>query len=358
MTHKNQNLVVRFMIVFIHVIIILTFTGCSQPAAQPTETPLPPEPKMEEAEHIQEVNTDTPEPTQTPQSPTETPTQLPPPETPTPEFTATPEIVLSGLSADPQRVEFQAEDGKNLVGYYYPSKFNGAPVIVLMHWAVGNQLDWCVIAPWLQNQQDEEPAKVTGCTQAPENFQFGGSTPWWDPSWFPPMPEEASFAVFTFDFRDYGESEHGMVNSKELTLDAKAAFETAAGLEGVDATRMVSKGASIGSDGAQDGCYLFNQDSGGGCLGAFSLSPSSYLEMVYADVVTSLDTSEPPIPVWCLAAELDYNSPVTCNSASGDVYRVQIYEGKSEHGMKLVDPVIEPNPLVLFLEFLSLIITW
>ena len=80
--------------------------------------------------------------------------------------------------------------------------------------------------------------------------------------------------------------------------------------------------------------------------------------MVYANVVSDLAITKPPIPVWCLAAEFDGPAPGTCKSASGDGYLFQIYEGRDEHGMRLVDPQIDPNPLDLFLEFLSQIIAW
>ena len=107
------------------------------------------------------------------------------------------------------------------------------------------------------------------------------------------MPGDVSYAVFTFDFRDYGESQLGRGASIELTKDALAALITASGLGGIDPMQIVTAGASIGSDGAPDGCLLFNQSVGGGCQGAFSLSPGSYLDMPYKDVVAGLDSTEP-----------------------------------------------------------------
>jgi pimeloyl-ACP methyl ester carboxylesterase len=249
------------------------------------------------------------------------------------------------LDADPQRVEFQAEDGKNLVGYYYPSMYANAPVIILMHWAGGDLTDWCEIAPWLQNRQSDNPAKPERCANATEEKK----PTWLDPTWFPPMSPQISMAVFAFDFRGYGESEAGGGWS-EYAKDARAAFETAAGLEGVDPTRMAAIGASIGADGAADGCLLYNQSAGSGCLGALSLSPGNYLDMPYAGVVTDLA----PNPVWCLAAEGDGESAPTCKGASGDQYRSQIYAG-SAHGMMLITPDLEPQPMLLIREFLMLV---
>ena len=85
---------------------------------------------------VTEAATDAPEVvvTEPPASvPTEPPVSTEPP---------APSQTLSGLDANPQRVEFQAEDGKNLVGYYYPSKYADAPIVILMHWAGGDLCDW------------------------------------------------------------------------------------------------------------------------------------------------------------------------------------------------------------------------
>ena len=284
--------------------------------------------------------------------PTEAPTVPPPTATPIPPTatteppTATPEptsIPLSDLPPDPQRIEFAAEDGKQLVGYYYPSKFASAPVVVLMHWAGGDVCTWADVAPWLQNRLDEGAARLARC-----DVKVGET--WWDPSWFPPVLPEVSFAVFAFDFRDFGESAPGLEDRADFQKDALAAFHTAAGLEGVDPVQMTAIGASIGSDGAPDGCYLYNSEVGGGCLGALSLSPGSYLRLEYATVVQDLDGAG--VPVWCLAAENDYESPATCNSASGEHYQVFIYPGY-EHGPQLLKPGQEPDTMMVIQDFLE-----
>ena len=256
----------------------------------------------------------------------------------------------SDLGADPQRVEFQAEDGKKLVGYYYASKYADAPIVILMHWAGGDLTDWCEIALWLQNRRDENPVNPERCADAGSGLPADIATPWLDPEWFPPMNANVSIAVFSFDFRDYGESEAGGAGSN-WAKDAKAAFATAAGFEGVDAARMASIGASIGADGAPDGCLLYNQGAGSGCAGAFSLSPGGYLAMNYATVVNDLA----PIPAWCLAGELDGESAPTCKSASGGNYRSEIYAGSEDHGMMLISPNLDPQPMWLIQDFLELV---
>jgi hypothetical protein len=271
-----------------------------------------------------------------------------PPTAPT--LTPEPQRPLSGLAAVPQRVEFQAEDGKNLVGYYYPSKYADAPIVILMHWAGGDLTDWCKIAPWLQNRGDETPSSLGRCANAGAGLPEGFPAPWLDSTWFPPMNADASFAVFAFDFRDYGESDAGG-GGPDWAKDAKAAFVTAAGLESVDASRMAAAGASIGADGAVDGCLLYNQERGSGCVGAFSLSPGNYLGMAYETTVQDLGA----VPVWCLAAEGDPDSLSTCNDASGNSYRAVIYPGIDLHGMSLVTPELDPQPLVLIQDFLELV---
>lgn len=262
-----------------------------------------------------------PEPTDAPDETTVEPTEVTPTDVPT-------SGGLPPLPPDPQRVEFQAEDGQELLGSYYPGAVNPAPTVVLMHWAPGDQTEWPVIAAWLQNR---------GLEVAPDGKS------WLDSSWFPPMLEGQSFAVFAFTFR-------GCVGGcssfqpEGWLLDAKAAMKTASELDGVDPTRMVAIGASIGSDGVVDAC-------GEGCLGALSLSPGSYLGVPYDEAVAAVNGAGNP--VWCLAAEGDAESAATCQSASGDLYRAVIYPGNA-HGMQLIVPEAEPSALGLILEFLTL----
>jgi hypothetical protein len=294
---------------------------------------------------VTEAATDAPEvvATEPPASvPTEPPVSTEPP---------APSKPLSGLDANPQRVEFQAEDGTNLIGYYYPSKYADAPIVILMHWAGGDLTDWCEIAPWLQNRADENPVKPERCANAGAGLPASISATWLDPSWFPLMSADASLAVFAFDFRDYGESEKGGSSNSDWAKDAKAAFVTAAGLEGVDATRMASLGASIGADGAPDGCLLYNQEAGSGCVGALSLSPGNFLGIDFAATVIELA----PNPVWCLTADGDVGSFPTCNEASGEHYREVIYAGTDLHGMRLIAPNLEPQPMILIQDFLELV---
>lgn len=282
---------------------------------------------------VTEAATDAPEVVVT-EPPTSVPTEPP---------VVEPSQPLSGLDANPQRVEFQAEDGTNLIGYYYPSKYADAPIVILMHWAGGDLCDWKDMARWMQNRLDENPAKLERCESETR------PAPWWDPSWFPPMNADTSLAVFVFDFRGYGESGGGF--GSETKQDTLAAFQTAAGLEGVDITRMASLGASIGADGAPDGCLLYNQETGSGCVGALSLSPGSYFGMIYATVISDLA----PVPVWCLAGELDGESAPTCESASGENYRSVIYTGSDDHGMMLIAPGLDPLPMTLIQDFLELV---
>jgi hypothetical protein len=198
-----------------------------------------------------------------------------------------------------------------------------------MHWAPGDENDWGAIAAWLQNR---------GLEIAP------GGQPWLDPSWFPPMLEGQSFAVFSFTFRGC-EGGCGSRDFEGWLLDAKAAAQTAKELDGVNPEQIAHIGASIGADGVADTC-------GEGCLGAFSFSPGSYLTVPYDEAVTALDGADKP--AWCLAAEGDPGSAPACQSASGDHYRMEMYPGTG-HGMELIKPEMEPDTLELVLEFLQLV---
>ncbi|MBC8335349.1 MAG: hypothetical protein ISR59_04780 [Anaerolineales bacterium] len=231
-----------------------------------------------------------------------------------PEPTAVPEPDFVPLPPDAQRMEFEASDGASLVGYYYPASVPDAPVVVLMHWAGGDQTDWQnngMIA-WLQNRG------VGGIQKSSRQSAI-----------YPVMPEDTSFAVFTFDFRGFGESSGSFSRDGGL-LDAKTAYEFVKTIEGVDPSRIAGIGSSIGSDGVVDGCAE-------GCLGALSLSPGSYLTLTYSDEVKRLDAEKKPVT--CIASEGDGTSAAACNSAAGTYYKTVIYPGR-DHGDELLQ---QPN---------------
>lgn len=219
---------------------------------------------------------------------------------------------LSPLPADPQRVEFLTEDDITLVGYHYPAAVNPAPVVVLMHWANGDQTDWLYVGmvSWLQNRNAEIPVAGT-------KKDFDTPYP------FSPLSDDISFGVFTFDFRGYGESGFAGERSKHI-MDARAAYKTAAELEGVDPSRVVGIGASIGADGVVDGCDT--------CAGALSLGPGDYLDLPYADAMKTMGDAGKP--VWCMAAENDLTSFYKCKDLSGVRFVKQIYP-TGGHAMRL-----------------------
>ncbi|NIS82200.1 MAG: hypothetical protein GTO14_18780 [Anaerolineales bacterium] len=225
------------------------------------------------------------------------------------------------LPPAPQKIEFQASDGTTLQGTYYPAGTKGAPIVVLMHWARGDQTDWIGYAQWMQNR-----GLLTEALPVPD------------------MPENVTLAAFTFDFRGFESGGRPPFDPEGWLLDALAAVETARGLPGVDPSQVVTIGASIGSDGAVDAC-------GEGCKGALSLSPGGYLGVPYAQGVESMGAR----PVWCLAAEGDAESAPTCRSASGEQYRLIIYPG-SAHGMDLLTPGLDPDTGQVMFDFLKLVL--
>jgi dienelactone hydrolase len=326
-------------LLFVLAILALTaLSACKTDAKATTPTQPPPPPKP----------TNVPSAEAGPSEPT-----VAPPE----DVEPTPAPAAQGLPAEPQRVEFQAEDGKKLVGHYYPGRQDPSPTVILMHWARGDQRNWLAIAPWLQNRPDELAA-LTGWADAIGtdcDAQITG--PWLDPSWFPPMPPDISFGVFTFDFRDFCESEVGLSDPSEWALDALAAFNTVRSLPGVDPHQIVAIGASIGADGSPDSCMIRYME-GETCLGALSLSPGNYLfgehfMRDYASVVAELDGAAPPVPVWCLTAEGDRPSFEACSSATVDTKYRSIYYDGNAHGMMLLTSEYDPNPMILIQDFLE-----
>jgi hypothetical protein len=250
------------------------------------------------------------------------------------------------LPQNPQDLTFQTPQGRTLQGRYFPAAKDNAPLVILVHWVMSNQDDWQVVAAWLQNRGQSLPRECTnpsGCY-------------WWDPSWFPSMGE-TSYAVFTFSLTSC-ETSMGCTGwtGDVWAEDANAAIQYASQLPGVDPTRIVTAGASIGADAAIDSCAWFDLQGGPArCVGAMSFSPGNYLDLAYEDQVTSLEGLS--IPAWCLYAEGDSDSNVTCNSASGTNYTTYAYAG-SAHGMMLIAPERMPKnsnktTLELFLAFLN-----
>ena len=247
------------------------------------------------------------------------------------------ETAVNPLPPEPIELSFQTSDGITLSGTFYPARTIDAPLVVLFHWARGDQSEWAAIAPWLQNRGLQPNLDATG-------------QPWLDASWFPAMPEEASFNVFTFTFRGC-EGGCQIFDREGWLLDIEAAMAFVAGLENVDLSQVATMGASIGGDGAAYACHVYNTEYGG-CRGALSLSPGGYLTFTYAQEVANLASQSPPIPAWCLYSIGDGTSAQACEAASGEGYRKIAYPD-SAHGLALLEPNRDPNPLDLTLDFLN-----
>ena len=251
---------------------------------------------------------------------------------------------LDLIEDDTIAVEFVTSDGRTLSGIYYPAAVNPAPLVILMHWAPGDQSDMAALAYWLQNR---------GLAATMEIDSSG--KPWLNPSWFPEMETDRTYAVFTFTF-DGCEGGCSSFDRENWLLDAQAAVETAYGLEGIDQNRIATIGASIGADGAADGCLYLNNLHTDACQGAFSLSPGDYLTLPYQDVVDELSNMSPAVTTECLYAENDTESAVACQAVpESDTYKAEMYAGNS-HGLMLIQPGLEPDPLSLLLDFLTVTI--
>ena len=303
------------------VVLLVLGTGCSGPDALsslPTETA------------VEAVSPET-------ASPTSSPTLAPAPtDTPTPDVTSTPSITPTViLPAQPREITFEAGDGVELKGLYYPPDAPQAPVLVLMHWARGDQQEWASIAGWVQNRGQVEST---------------GNRFWESPGWFPDFPSELSLGVFTFTFRDCQGGCQGWSSAGWL-LDARAAVEAAANLPGADPRRILTAGASIGADGAVDACDWWNEQGAGRCLGAFAISPGSYLTVPYEQAGSSLLASDPAAQVYCLFDRRDDAAWETCPSLPEATQVDFGYVHK--RGMELIDPGLKHNTLILLREFIQ-----
>lgn len=316
--------------IFIIMLIILTLTACNKPQPTPPVDTLYPVETQGETELITDKIGEVEQAYPAPDAQAATQEEpLPAQET------------LEPQAPEAQTLTFQAADGQTLSGTFYPAAQPYAPMIVLMHWAPGNQYNYLAIAPWLQNR---------GLTPEPDP---NGVT-WLDPTWFPSIPEGTSYNVFTFTFRgcESGCQSFDQATRYNWLVDAEAALEFASQQYGVDPQQIIAAGASIGADGVAAACFTYNTQHTSGCLGAFSLSPAGNLTIPYPEEVNNLGSSNPAATAWCLYAEDDSAAASACTSASGDHYQSFAYTN-GFHGMQLIQQDLDPNPLVLLLDFLA-----
>ena len=161
-----------------------------------------------------------------------------------------------------------------------------------------------------------------------QNYDFAGGR-------LPPLPDDRSFAVLTFDFRGHGESLPNLAaadlskNAAYFLMDARAAYAFARTLPGVDPKRVIGIGASIGADAVVDACGQI-------CSGAFSVSPGNWLGVDYGKAARRM--LEQNKPVRCMYAISDEPSPQTCWSLAPDeLYKIFAYPG-IKHGMTFFVP--------------------
>lgn len=275
-------------------------------------------------------------------------TQPLPPQTPTQTLEQSPTVekpadVKNALPPEPQIIKFKASDGTSLEGVYYPGATNPSPLVVMIHWVNGDMHDWNEVAVWLQNRGVKNP------------FPNPGSFPWWNPTWFPKLTSDQSYGVFIFSFRGCKPMNEKGCASWDIpgwVSDVQGAMLTAHSLEGVDTTRIVTIGSSIGADGAAIGCLYLNEQYPGSCAGVLSLSPGSYLVQEYPDVIEKLGKLQPSVAAWCVA---DSNEVGMCKMAiTDDNTLFQYFEiPNGDHGNMLLRPDLEPLPMQLILDFLA-----
>jgi dienelactone hydrolase len=253
------------------------------------------------------------------------------------------------LPPDPQIITITTDDNFTLTGYYYPAGVENAPVVVLMHWMMGDRNDWNEVAVWLQNRGLKNPFENPG---DPAQFR------WWDPSWFPVLAADKSYAVLTFSFRGCQPFKAGCqsIQKDNWIKDAQAVMRFARGLDGVDANRIAAIGSSIGADGAADACQLLNVEFPGACKGALSLSPGDYLDVSYVNTIQQLGASNPPTPAWCVADPSEFAICQSAEASGNSAYQdFSITDG--DHGNMLLSPDLDPLPMQLILDFLDEVLT-
>jgi hypothetical protein len=249
----------------------------------------------------------------------------------------------NALPPEPQPVSIPSSDSVTLEGYYYPAAVENAPLVVLMHWMMGDKSDWNEVAVWLQNRGQANP------------FPHPGDAPWWDPSWFPEVAADKSYAVLLFSFRGCEPYEAGCQSMDKAgrLADSYAVMRFARELEGIGPSRIVAVVSSIGADGAADDCLDVNLEFPDTCQGSFSLSPGDWLGVSYVATIAQMGSLKDPITAWCVADEEEYG---ICEAAQGaghpDFYKPFRVPG-GDHGNMLLSPDLDPLPIKLILDFLD-----
>jgi len=128
-------------------------------------------------------------------------------------------------------------------------------------------------------------------------------------------------------------------------------METAVELTGVDKSMIVTAGASIGADGAVYGCTSLNQNGLGECRGSYALSPGSLLTIPFENGANELIYNDPPRPIYCVYGLRDDAAVETC-SAVPDARQID-YGYTENHGFELLQPLQNPDPLLLLLELIE-----
>jgi dienelactone hydrolase len=250
-----------------------------------------------------------------------------------------PATPVTELPPGPIEIQFTASDGQELSGLYFPASENPAPIIVLMTWSRGNQSEWEEVATWLQGR-----GLLVRAMNSRET--------WKSSNWYPERTLSMPLGVFTFNFRSCEEEDGCLAYLPvEWLLDAQAALEAAAKLEGADPERILAVGASNGGDGAVDSCAWMNTTDLGRCKGAFALSPSSSLTIDFRDAAGSLLSQEDPVPVYCLYGLVDDASAETC----ADFPEIQAisYGYTEHHGLELILVDRRPDPLNVLQQFIE-----
>lgn len=228
---------------------------------------------------------------------------------------------LSNLPADPQPVEYASTwNAEPLVGYYYPSKFDNAPLVIMMggYDTPGNNpaTNWCRLAPWLQNRSAENPALMPDCERAeyiagaswntenaPDHFD------WWEPAWFPVLNEAVSFAVLVLppDIYALGEWQDSYigVGNVEFVGSALNGLQAASQLEGVDLSHVFVVGTMFGADMLGKACldYANYIDPTGICRGVLGINARGFGHVYYNRLVLALENLNPAVVNWCVVPE-------------------------------------------------------
>ncbi len=212
-----------------------------------------------------------------------------------------PAATPSGVGA-PERVTYHAEDGLRIVAdFYAPLEGEPAPAVLLLHQFNGSRAQWAELVP--------------------DILQWGYAVL---------APDLHGFGESTVILRDGSEEDYELTDLDDMLLDVAAAIEYLKTRSEVDAEAIGVVGASVGGNLAYVASGAFPE-----VKSAVSMSPNASPS---GDALLGRDVPGfSPHSVLFMSDEAEASDAQALADNVADPVDIRIYEGKTAHGVQLLD---------------------